>query len=182
VKPSPNISQTHPQNDNPFSVPQRNSNLNTVYLKKEPGKDETDQIFNTIFSSFMGPSKKSEGAFKSFTSKTITCSKDMKGSDQLSSAADEFDMLFKAYMSQFDLLHAVLKSFLTYYQGTNMGLVASYLIARCSVHRKLRLMDALLAEVDLFDCGESIYKHINKNKYVKIIEGCLYKDDPIRIK
>lgn len=106
----------------------------------------------------------------------------MKGSDQLSSAADEFDMLFKAFMSQFDLLHAVLKSFLTYYQGTNMGLVASYLIARCSVHRKLRLMDALLAEVDFFDCGESIYKHINKNKYVKIIEGCLYKDDPIRIK
>lgn len=53
-------------------------------------------------------------------------------------------MLFKAYMSQFDMLHAMLKSFMTYYQGTNMGLVASYLIARCAVHRKLRLMDALI--------------------------------------
>lgn len=48
-------------------------------------------------------------------------------------------------MSQFDMLHAVLKSMLDFYQGVNMGLVACYLIARCSVHRKLRLIDAIIA-------------------------------------
>jgi hypothetical protein len=54
--------------------------------------------------------------------------------------------MFKAYMSQFDMLHDVKNSFLTYYQGVNMGIVAAYLIARCSLIRKLRLKESLLAE------------------------------------
>lgn len=47
-------------------------------------------------------------------------------------------------MSQFDLFHEMSKSFLTYYTGTNMGIVAAYLVARCSRIRKMKLVDALL--------------------------------------
>lgn len=74
-----------------------------------------------------------------------------------------------SYMSQFDLFHEMAKSFLNYYTGTNMGLVAAYLIARCSVIRKLKLIDAILREDDLFDLGADLYKHIDKMKYVKKI-------------
>lgn len=59
-----------------------------------------------------------------------------------------------------------MKSFLTYYITTNLGRVASYLLARSCVHRKLRLINALIKQLDIFCLGSKVMREIDVSKYV----------------
>lgn len=59
-----------------------------------------------------------------------------------------------------------MKSFLAYYITTNLGRVASFLLARSCVNRKLRLINDLINGKDIFDLGDKVMKQVDVGKYV----------------
>ena len=85
-------------------------------------------------------------------------------------------------MGQFQLFSKLIKSFLNYYLTSNLGRVASFLLARSCVNRKLRLINALIQGKDLFGLGHRVMSLIDLPKYVERIEKTVYKEDPEQFK